>query len=205
MNPLTPSETPDAPPAPLAETAPIPPSPVTAPVAVAPMVTPAASIPPPQKKQLPRRLLACGVFCLLVGLAAGFGIGHYALRPAANQPDASKTPVAQIKELEIPKNATVIAECAVGRGKQYVLPEDIPTGPVYNVWNNKVIGVEFMVGRDELLSENKTLVDLPLGGAVYDHINIGLLSQGHSGFPQPHYHVDLFTVPNAEAQQITCK
>lgn len=141
---------------------------------------------------------------LLVGLLAGFGLGHYAIKPAAKV--APNSPATQATaSLELPKNATAIAECAVGRGKQYALPKDIPTGPVYNVWNNKVIGIEFMVGRDELLSQNKTLVNLPLHGVAYDHVNIGLLSQGHAGYPEPHYHVDVFTVSNTEASKITCK
>ncbi len=162
--------------------------------------------PPPAPKKLPKGMLVLGACLLIVGLLGGYGIGHYLMVPTAKTaetPAISSQP--QAKKLEIPREATVIAECAVGRGKQYVLPNDIPTGPVYNVWNNEVIGVEFMVGRDELLSQNKNFINLPLGGASYDHINIGLLSQGHAGFTQPHYHVDLFTVSNDEAQKITCK
>ena len=146
-----------------------------------------------------------GVAAFAAALVLGFAVGRYLLPAAPKTTDNTTNSPSQHTQLEVPKNATVIAECAIGRGKQYVLPEDIPTGPVYNVWDNKVIGLEFMVGRDELLSENKTLVNLPLNGAVYDHINIGLLSGGHSGFPQPHYHVDLFTVSNSEAEKITCQ
>jgi hypothetical protein len=196
---------------------PIPPSPATPPVVPSnpiPSSPPEPAL-PPSLPQLPPKVKSKFPFeasflisgaLLLSGLLSGFVIGRYVLpsAPKTAQPDQQPT-AARAKKLEIPRDATAIADCAVGRGKQYVLPKDIPTGPVYNVWNNEVIGLEFMVGRDELLTQNKSFVDLPLGGAIYDHINIGLLSQGHSGFTQPHYHVDLFTISNEEAQKITCK
>jgi hypothetical protein len=124
------------------------------------------------------------------------------IKPA--EPTTKRADSEQAHVLEVPKNATIISECATGRGKQYVLPKDIPGGPVYNVWNNKVIGVEYMVGKDELLLQNKNYLNLPLNGVAYDHLNIGLLSQGHSGFPSAHYHIDLFTISSAEADTIKC-
>jgi hypothetical protein len=139
------------------------------------------------------------------GLLAGYLVGHYVIKPPAStltKDGSQQNNTAQT--LEVPKNATIISECAEGRGKQYVLPKDIPTGPVYNVWNSKVIGVEYMVGKDELLTQNKSYINLPLQGIAYDHINIGLLSQGHSGYPSAHYHIDLFTVPHSVASAIKC-
>ncbi len=106
--------------------------------------------------------------------------------------------------LQVPKGATIIEQCAVGRGTQYVLPSNIPHGPVFNVHNGKVIGLEYMIGKDDLAS-NKSFYDLPLYGKKYNHLNIGLLSEGHSGYSAPHYHVDLYTISRAASEAITCK
>ncbi len=107
--------------------------------------------------------------------------------------------------LTLPTDATIISQCAVGRGTQYALPKDIPLGPVYNVYQGKVIGIEFMAGKDALLTQNQSFLDLPLRAQKYDHVNIGILSQGHAGFPSPHYHVDVMMISKAETDKITCK
>jgi hypothetical protein len=131
-------------------------------------------------------------------LAYSFGYTRGHATPTA------AAPVATSKPLQVPQGATIISQCAVGRGTQYVLAQDIPHGPVFNVYQGKVIGLEFMVGKDDLGS-NKNLLSLPLYGGMYDHLDVGLLSQGHAGYPVPHYHVDLYNISPAESAAITCK
>lgn len=157
------------------------------------------------KKKLPLAAMLIGLFCLLLGAGGG-----YVLATSMDKEDSSNNvpkvaaPNVEDKELAVPEGATVISECAKGRGKQYVLPKDIPQGPVYNVHNGKVTSVEYMLGQEDVLN-NKDYLNLPLENVKYEHINIGLLSKGHSGFPEPHYHVDVFTIPHEEALKITCE
>jgi hypothetical protein len=154
---------------------------------------------PVAKHGLP--VLVIAIICVLLGGGGGF-VAAAMLKKEA--PKASQqAPVAVVKELKVPADATVINECAKGRGKQYVLPKDIPQGPVYNVYNGKVIGIEFMLSQKDVLA-NKDYLNLLLEGVTYDHLNVGLLSKGHSGYPEPHYHVDVFTISHDEASKITC-
>lgn len=146
---------------------------------------------------------------LILGLVIGFGAaaatGTSLLEEKTSNNSNSAPAVSDTaKELQIPEGATVISECAAGRGKQYILPKDIPMGPVYNVYDGKVTSVEYMLSQEEVLA-SKDFLDLPLENVKYDHINIGLLSKGHSGYPDPHYHVDVFTITNEEASKITCE
>lgn len=141
------------------------------------------------------------IVALLGGGAAGYALGN----SKNGEPIAANEPVDQNETVTVPDAAVNISECAKGRGAQYVLPENIPTGPVYNVHEGRVIGIEFMVARDELLDAGKDYLDLPLHGANYDHVNVGLLSQGHAGFPEPHYHVDVMMIPTSETDKITCE
>jgi hypothetical protein len=145
------------------------------------------------------------MFVLALLVALGFGAGGYVLGSQQSQaaaPQVDKT--GGDAELKVPTGATVIAQCSKGRGTQYVLPKDIPTGPVYNVHNGKVIGIEFMVGQHDLHTKGSNFLDLPLFGKKFDHVNIGLLSKGHAGFPEPHYHVDVMMIPASAASNITC-
>src|SRR6185503_10161756 len=141
--------------------------------------------------------VAAFLLLVLVALSAyayGLSQGHARLASTA----APETPI------QVPQGATVISQCAVGRGTQYVLPSNIPHGPVFNVYQGKVIGLEYMIGVSDLAG-NTSFFDLPLYGKKYDHIDVGLLSQGHAGYPEPHYHVDVFNISRAASADITCK
>lgn len=147
-----------------------------------------------------RNAILMALIIIIIASSTG-AAGYYYGRSKIQQPVATPAPA---PDLTVPADATILAQCAKGRGTQYALPKDIPLGPVYNVYQGKVIGLEFMIGRDDLLSANKNYLNLPLFGQKYDHINIGLLSQGHAGYPVPHYHVDLFTIPDSVSKAITC-
>jgi hypothetical protein len=191
----TPNITPEAP----VTTPETPPVVVDESLAVAPGPTPEN-----KPKKSPLILVVAVLVALVVGVAGGYllGTSNNKKNQVATK-DTKTTEVADV-ELAIPQGATVIAQCAKGRGTQYALPKDIPLGPVYNVHEGKVIGIEFMVGKDELLGTAKNFLDLPLYNKKFDHVNIGLLSQGHAGFPTPHYHVDVMMVPTSVTDKITC-
>lgn len=144
------------------------------------------------------------IAAFIIAVIACLG-GYFAGRQST--PKTKKAITASLAEapLSIPPDATIISQCAIGRGTQYAKPKDLPFGPVYNSYQGKVIGIEFMVGKDDLTAQNKSFLDLPLINQKYDHVNIGLLSQGHSGFASPHYHVDIMMVPKSLTDQITCK
>ncbi len=162
---------------------------------------------PPDKRSAHKVPLLLTLALAIAGLMVGAG-GGYVIASSNNKKPVTNTNVAvpnvEDKELKVPEGATVISECAKGRGKQYVLPQNIPQGPVYNVHNGKVTSVEYMLSQKDVLA-NKDYLNLPLENVKYEHVNIGLLSKGHSGFPEPHYHVDVFTVSHEEAVKITCE
>lgn len=180
------------------------PQPLSAPTVTEPSVisgTPASPDPAPQgHKSKLGLVLSLIVLLLLIGVG-----GFLAGKKSVPAPKVVTAPKVAVAALSIPVDATEISKCAVGRGAQYATPKDIPLGPVYNVWQGKVIGIEFMVGKDALINQNLSYLNLPLKNQKYDHVNIGLLSQGHAGFPEPHYHVDVMMVPKSVTDQITCK
>lgn len=158
----------------------------------------------PQPKETNKKPLLMALLIVISSALVGFG--GYALGNSNATSDNAVVNEEETteQELTLPAGATVIAECAKGRGTQYALPKDIPLGPVYNVHEGEIIGIEYMIGKDELLVESRNFLNLPLNDMKYDHINVGLLSEGHAGFPSPHYHVDVMMVPTSVTDQITC-
>lgn len=133
---------------------------------------------------------------LAVGLLLGFLFANFLVGP-------KPTPAPPPQEVTLPPDAVRVQSCANNKGTLYAKPADIPGGPVYLVNNGKVIGIEFMIGRDDLLG-GKNFKALPGLDLKLNHTNIGFLSQGHEGNAIPHYHFDLYSVSAEVEQAITC-
>lgn len=149
-----------------------------------------------------------GFVALALGLLGGFFL-NTALGHPLNKQEQKVAIVEQAnkkKELKLPEGAVEINACAKGRGKQFALPNDIPFGPVYNIHEGKITSIEFMPAQADFSADSpKDFIDLKLYGVEYDHINMGLLSNGHAGYPASHYHIDVFTITHAESTKITCE
>lgn len=148
-------------------------------------------------------------------LIAGSG-GGYVYAGSMAKPQAIIKPTPSI---QVPEGATVISECEPGVGKQYILPKNIPNGPIYNVYQGKVIGLEYMYGKNEIaptktptpvMNDHMNMMaesvahDIPMLNGSYDHLDIVYMPMGHAGFPIPHYQLDVYLVPDSVVSQITC-
>lgn len=179
-----------------------PPVPTAAPAAPPPAAPNPTPAPAPVKSSKHLLIYPVAVLALIVGIVLGYFI--FNTLPGNR---SSSAPAAQVTEnsgeIVLPTDAVQIQACSDHRGALYVKPADIPTGPVYMVYNNKVIGIEYMLGKEDFLG-GKSYKDLAGEGVKVDHVNVGLLSQGHEGYPIPHYHVDLYTVSKEVEQAIVC-
>ena len=79
------------------------------------------------------------------------------------------------RTLTLPSDATKIQECTDHHGEVYVKPDNLPKGPFYLVYHNKVIGLEYMLAVDEFTS-GKAFKGLNALEATVDHINVGFIS-----------------------------
>jgi hypothetical protein len=141
---------------------------------------------------------------LFIGIGLGFMLNEYLPNTTDNISSNNGTVENTSSEIILPEDAVQIQSCADNKGALYIKPEDIPEGPVYMVNDGKVIGIEFMLNQAGFLS-GESYRELEGLGVKVDHVNVGLLSQGHSGYQQPHYHVDLYTVSNTVEENIICQ
>ena len=146
--------------------------------------------------------MAMGIFALIVLVGLAFGAYHFGNSHGYKNGKSAQFTAVTAAALKVPANATMIAQCTPGEGTQYVLPANIPQGPIYNVWNGKVTGLEYMLGAGEIA--NMKTQNLSLMSQQYNHIDVMYEAAGHAGFTEPHYHVILSLVPYSEEQKITC-
>ncbi len=156
----------------------------------------------PPTKRGSKKLLWLIISSLLLA-AAGYGGYYYGAR---GKTDDAKKPAVQttVQTVTVPKDATLTAGCVEGRGKQYILPKDIPNGPIYDVHDGKVIALEFLVASAQLTSTPDKFSALSLPSGAYDHLAV-ISVDPHAGLAEIHFHVVAYLISRAEAKQITCQ
>ena len=142
------------------------------------------------------------IISLAIGLALGFFI--YSVLPVQKENTSSSITLKPLSKLVLPPEAVQIQQCADGKGSLYIKPKDIPNGPAYMVNNGDVIGIEFMLQKDEFL-KGHDWKNLKGFGAELDHVNISLSTEGHEGYIFPHYDVSLFVVSSEYEKGIKCQ
>jgi hypothetical protein len=186
--------------------------PVATPLAANPVqnypVTPQPTIAPnlstPKKPKHKHKILMILVIVFLLLFFAGSVYGAYRVGKG-HKVVIIKAPTAQ--PINLPPQAVVLADCVIGRGKQYILPKDIPAGPIYDVENNKVIAVEYSLNINSIQSNPEYLSDAILKltrDYPVDHFSLVPVApkQGQS---LSDFHLIMFIVTKAESAKITCK
>lgn len=118
-------------------------------------------------------------------------------------------------ELKLPAGAIKISEAVPAMGEHWANPKDLPLGPIYLVWQGKVIGVEYMftlamlnaspnrrAAPDSKLTLRYDTPNLMLFGQKIDHLTISYMPDGHDGFKVPHYDYHFYFVSPADRYKI---
>jgi hypothetical protein len=89
-----------------------------------------------------------------------------------------------------------------GLGTLYVDPATLPAGPflAYD-HQGKLISTIYMIPMKDL-TEQKKFADLPSPGGKVDHVSL-YFNAGHPGVPDPHYHIVLWHVPQAQESLVS--
>ncbi|HVA28113.1 MAG TPA: hypothetical protein VNF68_08030 [Candidatus Baltobacteraceae bacterium] len=120
--------------------------------------------------------------------------------PAAASPPALP-PQPKVHPAGIPADALMLSPCIASMGEHWANPKNLPTGPIYGVWQGKPVFSEIMVSVKQLDHGFSWDNLRALPGYTIDHVNFEFEPHGHAGFPVPHYDVHAYYVsPAAEAK-----
>ncbi len=165
--------------------------------------SPQPHTPPQTKSSNARKIL---IFVLIIALFAGSNYGAFYI--GKQNKDATKTVEVAVtqKPISLPKEAIVLNECIPGRGKQYIEPKNIPSGPIYDVRNTEVIAIEYSLGVKALFANpdqfSNTLMSLIKDRQV-DHFDIAQQAP-KLGDTDQMINLIMFVVSKEEAAKITC-
>jgi len=98
----------------------------------------------------------------------------------------------------LPPGVIQISPCVATMGEHWANPKTLPFGPIYGVYNGKIVFTEIMVDQ-KVFAQGKGFRDVlkPLPGYKIDHVDIAFNPHGHQGYPIPHYDVHAYYVPHA--------
>lgn len=154
---------------------------------------------PKKKSKLKVLLIVLAVFVLFGSTSGAYIVGK-------NSVTKTDEPEVTAKPITLPPEAIVTAECVPGRGKQYIIPKDIPVGPIYDVNNGNVIAIEYNISIVDLLSNPDTFSDTLnelMKNYSTDHFTL-VPSPPKPGQQVSEVHLIMFVVPKEEAASITC-
>jgi hypothetical protein len=128
---------------------------------------------------------------ICVAATALFGV----MLTSAPADEFDKLPSASI----LPKGTVKISGVVPAMGEHWANPKDLPLGPIYCVYKNKVVCIEYMISQADLTAgkswpELTGLKRLP----PINHVNMGFEAKGHEGYEVPHYDMHIyFASPDA--------
>jgi hypothetical protein len=110
----------------------------------------------------------------------------------------------------LPSNAAKLSDCIPNMGAHYANPKDMPFGPIYLVDNGKIVGIEYMMSKDEMEESISTIAGMKVGktftmqtmGAKFDHAEINYLPEGHEGDTSQHFDMHMYLVSPQEQQKL---
>lgn len=113
-------------------------------------------------------------------------------------PSPSPTPIA------LPKDAVEIQDCQDEKGELFAVQTDKIINPVYMVYKNKVIGLEYQLDQQEFV-DGKYPADFKTPDLKIDHFNTSYNTSSQSGSTISQVYVDLYLVNSETSQAIKCE
>ncbi len=103
----------------------------------------------------------------------------------------------------LPANAVLTAACLAQRGEQYALPTTSTTGLTYDVYQGKIVAIEYLVGQNELSKPGDLFSNLSLPRTDYEHLTVSSVPASASQ-KEPQFRIIAYTISQSEAAKITC-
>ncbi|MBV9333504.1 MAG: hypothetical protein JO146_05820 [Candidatus Eremiobacteraeota bacterium] len=116
---------------------------------------------------------------------------------AASPPSPELPPQPAAHPAGIPADAMLVSPCVATMGEHWANLKDLPTGPIYGVWQGKPVFTEIMVPVSELQKGFSYAGIHALPGYTIDHIDFEYEPNGHPGLPVPHYDLHAYYVTPA--------
>lgn len=106
------------------------------------------------------------------------------------------------QKLGLPPGVGRLTGVIPAMGEHWADPRHLPLGPIYGVYNGKVIFWEFMIAQEDFKAGKSFEALQLLKGQPVDHVDITFMPGGHPGFETPHYDIHAYFISVEEQKAI---
>jgi hypothetical protein len=107
-----------------------------------------------------------------------------------------------------PPGVVKLTDCEPYMGEHWARREDMPLGPIYTVYKDRLISIEYMPSQ-KAFEDGKSWQNLTFqyrGRPLpINHANVDFMPRGHEGYEVPHYDMHFYVVSREEERAITCR
>lgn len=113
----------------------------------------------------------------------------------------------EVYVLALPEGTIQISPVVPAMGEHWANPQagDLPVGPIYGVYNGKLVFIEYMIAQEDF-SKGKNHVNLAgMKGVPSPSVvqtDVEFQAHGHEGFEVPHYDIHAYFITDEEQQKI---
>jgi len=113
----------------------------------------------------------------------------------------------EIYVLALPEGSVQITPVVPAMGEHWSNPEagDLPTGPIYGVYNGKLVFLEYMIAQEDFVKGKNHVNVAGMKGVpspAVVQMDFEFQPNGHEGFEVPHYDVHAYFITDEEQQHI---
>lgn len=107
--------------------------------------------------------------------------------------------------LVLPEGSIQLTPVVPAMGEHWANLQDMPIGPIYGVYNGKLVFIEYMIAQEDFI---KGVSHTNLGGMKgvpspsVVQSDIEFQEHGHEGFEIPHYDIHAYFITDEQQQQI---
>ncbi|TMV45678.1 hypothetical protein FE783_28440 [Paenibacillus mesophilus] len=109
--------------------------------------------------------------------------------------------------LALPKGTVQITPVVPAMGEHWSNPQagDLPIGPIYGVYNGRLVFLEYMIAQEDF-TKGKNHANLAgmkgVPSPAVVQIDVEFQATGHEGFEVPHYDIHAYFISEEEQQKI---
>lgn len=113
----------------------------------------------------------------------------------------------EVYVLALPKGTVQITPVVPAMGEHWSNPQagDLPTGPIYGVYNGKLVFLEYMIALEDF-TKGKNHANLAgmkgVPSPAVVQIDVEFQATGHEGFEVPHYDIHAYFISEEDQQKI---
>lgn len=145
-----------------------------------------------------------GIIMFIVGIVCGILLFITYPRFISKTPVKTQSASVSPTTLTLPKDAVMIQDCVDNKGALFAKSKDLSKDPIYMVYQNKIIGLEYSFFPDDFDNGNLAK-DINTQDLKINHVNTSVVFSSQSDSTSPQAYIDFYFIDPNSKTKIKCE